>query len=131
MAVWPNFETLITFYEDDYFKNNTWIRGGKPHWVYAKPEFMILEPIRDAIEWTPNTIESEVNIEGNVAHIKLIPETPNLKEYQMKVLPEADWHTVADTMNLKMDKNKYELVFRTVNLANVTGPEHKIIIDRE
>ena len=30
---------------------------------------------------------------------------------------------------LKLENRKYELVFRAVNLAGVSGPEHKIIID--
>ena len=128
-TVWPKFETLLTMYEDDYFKNNIWIWGNKPHWAYEKPEFMILEPNRDAIEWTPNTIKSEVNIEGHVAHIKLISDTPNLKEYQMKETSSGDWQKIESNLDLDLTNDTHEFVFRTVNLANVFGPEHHIKIE--
>ena len=130
-TVWPKHETLLTMYEDDYFKNNTWIWGGKPHWAYDKPEFMILEPKRDAIEWTPNTIESEVGIEGNVAHIKLISDTPNLKEYQMKEISSGEWQKVEKNLEIDLTDNTHEFIFRIVNLANVIGPVHKVIIQKE
>ena len=85
----PKFKKLINKYqldiilhdEEDYFKNNTWIWGGNPHWAYEKPEFMIRELKREAIYWTPNTIKTKVSIDGQVAHIELISDTPNLKEY--------------------------------------------------
>src|SRR5690606_25983709 len=64
---WPENSSnvaVLTMYEDDYFKNNTWIWGGKPHWAYAKePEFLKRVPQRDAIEWTPNTIAADVKVE--------------------------------------------------------------------
>jgi hypothetical protein len=125
---WPKYKELLVMYEDDYFKNNIWIWGGKPHWAYAKPEFMKMEKDRDKIYWTPNTIVSEVSINGNIAHIELISETPNLKKYQMKELPSGDWNDIGEKVEKKLKKKEYELAFRTVNLANVTGPEHKIII---
>jgi len=78
-------------YEDDYFKNNTWIWGGKPHWAYEKPEFMIREPKREAIYWTPNTIKTKVSIDGQLAQIELTSDTPNLKEYQIKKIPLGEW----------------------------------------
>jgi hypothetical protein len=40
---------MLSMYEDDYFKNHTWIWGGKPHWAYAKPEFMRLVKDRDSL----------------------------------------------------------------------------------
>lgn len=128
-TVWPNHETLLTMYADDYFKNNTWIWGDQPHWAYKKPEFMILEPNRDAVEWTPNTIGSEVSIEGHVAHIKLISDTPNLKEYQMKELPFGDWQKVEDNLEIDLTGNTHEVVFRAVNLAGIFGPEHHVKIE--
>jgi len=90
---------------------------------------MILEPNRDAIEWTPNTIKSEVNIEGHVAHIKLISDTPNLKEYQMKETSSGDWQKIESNLDLDLTNDTHEFVFRTVNLANVFGPEHHIKIE--
>jgi hypothetical protein len=84
---------------------------------------------RDAIEWTPNTLASEVIIEGGVASIRLISETPNLREYQMKELPSEEWEKVDASMSMKLSKKRYELYFRCVNLLGVTGPEHKIVIN--
>ncbi len=130
-TVWPNHETLLTVYEDDYFKNNTWIWGGNPHWAYDKPEFMIREPNRNAIEWTPNTIESKVSINGQTAHIELISDTPNLKEYQMKELPLGDWRKVENSLDVNLTDETHEFVFRIVNLANVFGPEHHVKIQVE
>ncbi len=127
-SVWPKHETMLTMYADDYFKNNTWIWDDSPHWAYKKPEFMILEPKREAIEWTPNTIESKVSIEGQMAHIELISNTPNLKEYQMKTLPSGDWRKVGNSLDIELTDDTYEFVFRTVNLVNVFGPEHLVKI---
>ncbi len=128
-TVFPNHEELLIMYDDDFFKNNTWIWGGKPHWAYAKPEFMKKVEDRDAIEWTPNTIASKVTIDGDKATIELVSDTPNLKEYQMKRLPSGAWAKVDDKVEINLKDKKYDLVFRTMNLAGVTGPEHKIVID--
>ena len=128
-TIWPDYQDLLIMYEDDYFKNNTWIWDGKPHWAFAKPEFMKLVQERDKIYWTPNTISSKVMIEGNLAHIELTSEIPNLKEYQMKELPSVEWKTTGEKSDKKLTNTKYELVFRTVNLAGITGPEHRIIIE--
>ncbi len=126
---WPNEEFQLIMYDDDFFENNTWIWGGKPHWAYKQSEFMVKVKDRDAIEWTPNTIDSKVNIDGNVASIELASETPNLKEYQMKDSDDGEWKKVEDKFSVNLTEKKYDLTFRTMNLAGVTGPEHKIIID--
>ena len=127
-TVWPEYKDLLIMYNDDYFKNHTWIWGGKPHWAYSKPEFMKLVTERDSIYWTPNTISSNVKITDNVARIRLTSATPNLKEYQMKQLPSGDWMKTEKDTDIKLKGEKMEFVFRAVNLANVTGPEHHIII---
>ena len=126
---WPNHTELLIMYNDDFFKNNTWIWDGKPHWAYKQPEFLKLVQDRNQIYWTPNTISSNVKISGNMAHIELASETPNLKEYQMKELPSGEWRTVQNKFDQKLTEKKYEWEFRAVNLANVTGPVHKIVID--
>ena len=126
---WPEPKDLLIMYEDDFFKNNTWIWDDKPHWAYAKPEFMKLVQDRNAIYWTPNTIASQVEISGKVAHIVLKSTTPNLKEYQMKELPTGEWVKAEDSFDLPLKKQKYELVFRVLNLADVSGPENMIIIE--
>ncbi|NOY96705.1 MAG: hypothetical protein GXO81_10110 [Chlorobi bacterium] len=128
-TVWPDYEQIIIMYDDDYYKNHIWIRGGKPNWTYDHPEFLKLVSDRDAIEWTPNTIASTVTIDGDKATIKLVSDTPNLKEYQMKRLPSGAWEKVSDKVEINLKDKKYDLVFRTMNLAGVTGPEHKVVID--
>jgi len=127
-TVWPNHKELHIMYEDEFFKNNTWIWGGKQHWAFSQPEFMKLVQDRDKIYWTPNTIASEVKIDKNVAYINLSSETPNFKEYQMRELPSGKWKPIGDKLALKLRKKEYEWVFRAVNVANVTGPEHKIVV---
>ncbi len=128
-TIWPNHETLLTMYADDYFNNNIWIWDGKPHWAYKKSDFMILETDRDNIEWTPNTIESKVSIEGSVAYIQLISDTPNLKEYQMKKLPSGEWKKVGISLKINLSEDTQEYIFRTVNLADIYGPEHFVKIE--
>ena len=118
-------------YADDYFMNHTWFWGGKPHWAYAKPEFMRLVKDRDALEWTPNTIASTVQIDGRVARISLQSETPNFKNYQMREGNAGDWRQVDESFSMELRKKRYELTLRTLNLAGVTGPEHKIMIIRK
>jgi len=125
---WPDHTELLIMYDDDYSRTHTWIWDGKPHWAYEKPEFMKLVQDRDKIYWTPNTISSKVNISGDNAHIELTSETPNLKEYQMKDSATGEWNPVSDKMDLKLEKNNYDLFFRVVNLAGVAGPEHRIKI---
>ena len=126
-TVWPEFETLLVMYEDSYFKNHKWLWDGKSHWAYDT-DFLIPEPNRDAIEWTPNTIFSNIVIEEKQARIELISDTPNLLEYQMKKLPEGNWEKVGEKVILELNESQYEIVFRTVNLAGVVGPEHHVII---
>jgi hypothetical protein len=127
-TAWPNHREMHIMYADDFFKNNIWIRDGRPHWTYNKPEYRLLVEDRDAIEWTPNTIASQVTIDGNQATIALTSDTPNLKVYQMKASPSEVWEEVADTVIVELREEKHELVFRAMNLAGVIGPEHKVVI---
>ena len=128
-TVWPDYQDLLIMYDDDYFKTHTWIWGGKPHWAYAKPEFM--KPVSESeyIYWTPNTISSKVNIEGRKAHIELVSETPNFKEYEMKESADGNWAKVSEKFDIQLKKRKYDLSFRAINLADVPGPECRILID--
>lgn len=112
-------------------KNITWIWGGNPHWAYEKPEFMIRELKREAIYWSPNTIKTKVSIEGQVAHIELLSDTPNLKEYQMKEMFSGEWQKIENTLDVNLTEDTYEFAFRVVNLANVFGPEHHVKIQSE
>jgi hypothetical protein len=126
---WPNPGGLTVMYEDDFYRNNTWIRDGKPCWIYENMEEILLVQNRELIEWTPNTIVSEVILNGSTAEIKLTSDTPNLKEYQVKASPSGDWVKTDEAFSLDLKEKKYEMTFRTVNLAGVTGPGHKVIID--
>lgn len=129
-SAWPDDDGHLIMYEDDYFKNNKWIWGGKPHWAYDT-EFMILVNDCDAIYWTPNTIRSKVTINNKKATIVLYSDTPNLKAYELKSLPDGRWQATTESLTVELKDKRHEWDFRTVNLAGVSGPEHKIIIKRE
>jgi len=117
----------MNMFADGYFKDHMWIWDGKPHWAY-NTEFMKLIPDRKSFEWTPNVIASTVYITGNIAAIKLKSNTPNLKTYQMKDQSDGVWKNIPDSVEIKLVKEKNEIVFRAVNLAEVSGPEHRIFI---
>jgi hypothetical protein len=128
-TLWPDHDEVNIMYEDDFFRNNTWIRDDKPHWAYGEPGYLVKVKDRDAIEWTPNTIASKVAINGKKAHIVLVSDTPNLKEYQVKKSNTAAWEKTDSIFDLDLTEKSYELSFRAVNLANVSGPEHKVVIE--
>jgi hypothetical protein len=91
---------------------------------------MILVKDRRAIEWTPNVVTSNISIEKNSANIELHSITPNLKAYQLKELPGGEWRDVPNPVSIELRKDKNEILFRTVNLAGVAGPEHRVVIAR-
>ena len=121
---------ILTMYNDEYFKTHKWMWDGKPHWAY-NTKFMNLVADRKAIEWTPNTIASKVTIKENKAEVQLTSNTPNLKTYQMKEIPDSNWRDVSKAVEIELKNDKNEIIFRTVNLAGVTGPENKVIIERD
>ncbi len=127
---WPKHNVLLIMYGDDYFKNNTWIRGKRPHWIYGSPESLRVVEDIDEIYFTPNTIASHVAIDGGTAKIKLVSDTPGFKEYQMRKIPGDKWETVRPEIEIDLEDQKYELAFRAVNFAGVTGPEHKVVLAR-
>ncbi len=129
---WPdNSDTLawLNMYADEYFKTNTWIWDGRPHWAY-KSGHMILVSDRSAIEWTPNTIKAEVTIEGDVADIALTSDTPNLRTYQLKETSDSEWKDIPNPVSVAVKKEGSELLFRSINLADVPGVPYKIIFTR-
>ena len=126
---WPKDSSQLIMYKDDYFTKHTWIWDGKPHWAY-NTAYMSLVADRNAIEWTPNTITSKVVIKGSKAKIELNSNTPNFKTYQLKEMPDANWEDVSNSVEIELKKDKNEIIFRTENFAGVTGPEHKVIIER-
>ncbi|MEO8416317.1 MAG: hypothetical protein ABI472_21830, partial [Ginsengibacter sp.] len=128
-TIWPKDSSYLIMYQDEYFKNHTWIWDGKPHWAYNTPHMRLIAD-RSAIEWTPNTIVSEVKIEDGKAVISLSSITPNLVSYQLKKAQDTDWKNVSPMVETVLKEDKNELAFRTINTAGVTGPEHKVIIER-
>jgi hypothetical protein len=126
---WPNDSSDIVMYADNYYHKHVWLRDGKPHWAY-NTRYLHPVPDRKSIEWTPNTIASKVSIVRSKATIELHSITPNFKTYQMKEMPDGDWKDIPDSVEVALKKDTNEMIFRAVNIANVTGPEHKIIIER-
>jgi len=127
---WDNGISYMIMYEDDYFNTHKWIRvDGKPHWAYGT-KYLIPVKDRNEIYWTPNTIASEVKINGNKASIKLRSNTPFLKSYQMKKDADGEWKDISDNVDIALQKNKNELFFRTLNIPGVMGAEHKIVIEQ-
>ena len=129
-CAWPEHTGKVVMYKDDFYDANIWMRDGKPCWIYNNMDVMLLVENRDHIEWTPNTITSDVSIDGNKANIQLVSDTPNFKEYQVRE-SSGDWSTTGENFSLDLKEKKYELAFRAVNLAEVSGPVHRVIIDSE
>lgn len=130
---WPeNSSSLarLNMYADDYFKSNTWIWDGKPHWAY-NTENMILVSDRSALYWTPNTILAEVMIKGEEASVSLKSDTPNLDTYQMQESPEGVWTDISNPLMVPLTSSRNEIQFRTMNRAGVAGHPYKVIIARE
>lgn len=128
-TIWPNDSSNLIMYNDEYFQNHTWLRDGKPHWAY-NTVYLDLISDRKEIEWTPNTISAIIKINKNKTWIELNSNTPNLKTYQMKVMPGGVWKDVSASLEMKLEKDNNEMIFRTVNLANVTGAEYRVNIRR-
>jgi len=128
---WPEHGGKVVMFEDDFYRDNIWVREGKPCWIYENMGEIKLIQNRDEIEWTPNTIESEVAIEGTSANITLTSDTPNLKEYQVMDVASGRWEKSDDKVLMELSTQKHELLFRALNLAGVSGPVHTIIIERK
>lgn len=118
----------LNFLADEYFKNHTWIWDDKPHWAY-NTQSMILVEDRKAMEWTPNTINANVSVEGDVASVTLKSNTPNLKTYQMKAAA-GEWKDVSDVVTVNLKGDGGELSFRALNLADVPGPVYTVRLER-
>lgn len=124
-------------YEDDFYRANTWYRGKQPHWAY-KADFVIPIRHRGWIEWTPNVVSVSVEIKpgpsntdepGYWAHCTARSWTPNFKEYQLKV-GDGEWYPVEERFEVPLYQDANEFRVRSVNLFEVTGPEHLIRISR-
>jgi hypothetical protein len=126
---WPDHTGKVVMYEDNFYNENIWFRDGEPCWIYAHLEVLNLVSDPNVIEWTPNTIKTEVEINGRQAIIKLISDTPNLKEYQVQEKPSGHWKAIDEVFKIDLKKTKYELIFQAVNLAHVRGPSHRVIVE--
>ena len=126
-SAWPDFDSKLVMYRDDYFTKNTWIWDGKPHWAYQTDHVKYTDS-REAIEWTPNIIQGNVSVQDHTARITLHSITPNFKEYQMKAPPSGAWVKCDSVVNIPLDGDRVEASFRSVNLAGVYGPEYKVLL---
>lgn len=127
---WDNGISYMVMFEDEYFKTHKWIRvDGKPHWAYGT-KYLILVKDRKELYWTPNTITSDVKINGDKANIKLNSYTPFFKTYQMKESPDGAWKDIPDSLEISLAKTKNEFFFRTMNLQGVAGAEHRVVIEQ-
>jgi hypothetical protein len=129
-TAWPHFHSPLNMYEDEFTRNNTWIWDGKTHWAFNTPYVNFIKS-RDVIEWTPNITKVEVTLKQDTAKFILTSYTPNLKEYQFKDLADDEWKACDSVFTMNLDKAKYTLAFRAVNLADVSGPESKVVIAAE
>ncbi len=141
MYRWVSFETstnrftiypaalgsTLVLLDDENFRNNIWYREGTPSWFYNTP-YPLKTTQRDWIEWTPNVITSRVRVDGEKAQVSLASFTPNFKTFQMKS-SEGAWRNCEDELDVLLVKGTNRFVFRTVNLFEVTGPEHRVQID--
>lgn len=116
-------------YDDEFFRANTWYRGGRKHWAYDKDQFLRVGD-RGAIYWTPNVLDLRARIEGNRALIDIESCTPNLKEYQIR-REDGDWEPVGKSASLTLSGVREVWLFRSVNLAGVTGPEYRLVLERK
>jgi hypothetical protein len=119
----------LNMFADPYFESHTWIWDNKPHWSY-KTKFMVKVRDRRAIEWTPNTIEAKVTLDGDAAKVELQSGTPNLTTYQILESPDGEWKDVSNPASVVLTRDENKIAFRTLNLAGVTGPEYKMTIAR-
>ena len=119
--------STLVMLDDEIFRNNTWYRGGKPHWAYDTP-YLIKSTRRDWIEWTPNVITSKVTIQDGKARVVLSSCTPNFRSFQIKD-DDGTWRDCGEEVELSLDsRTRKRFSFRTINLFGVTGPVHRVEI---
>lgn len=129
---WPSNRNDIShgnYYSDTFSIRNTWIREGKKHWAYDTP-YMHLVDSRTALEWTPNVISSAVTLNGAVAKVRLESETPGFLRYEMN-RDGLGWKPAGDYMEIRVRGQETRLSFRSVNVFEVAGPEHEVVIRRK
>ncbi len=118
--------SVLFMLEDDISRNNVWYRDGKPHWAYNTP-YLITTTRRDWIEWTPNVIQADIEINDHIATVLLSSFTPNLRSYQM-LGKSGMWVDCDENLSLHLLNETNRFAFRTMNLFGVSGPIHRIEI---
>lgn len=126
---WPKDGSYEIMYNDDHFKHHTWIWDGKPHWAYGTPH-MILVADRKAIEWTPNTIATDVEFRRDSVVITARSYTPNFRTYELRRPGDTAWAAVPATVSVPLEKDRSEIGLRVVNTAGVSGVVHRIVIEK-
>ncbi|MFB3891201.1 MAG: transglutaminase domain-containing protein [Phycisphaerae bacterium] len=119
--------STLVMLDDQRFRENTWLRDGKPHWALKTP-YLIATPNRSWIEWTPNVISSAVKLSGEKATVTLNSFTPNIRSYQVKA-GDGQWTDCEDQVELPLKKEMNRFTFRAVNLFGVSGPPHEVRIE--
>jgi len=122
--------------DDEYFKNHVWYRwatrpGTKApiHWA-LRQNFFLRTPHRNWIEWTPNVISVKAEIRGEVAKVVLRSNTPNLDRLEIR-RPGDGWQKTSSQFELKLDEQRIEREFRSINLAGVAGPVSRLRIEKQ
>jgi hypothetical protein len=130
---WPgHHSSALVLWEDDYARNHVWWRIGRSnrHWAY-EADYFVPTSHRDWIEWTPNVLQVEISLRGRELDGKITSSTPNLKEYQIREASGGEWRPIEALFTLPLTRSKHEWRLRSVNLAGVSGPEHRVAVERK
>ncbi|MEW2923124.1 transglutaminase-like domain-containing protein [Muricauda sp. ANG21] len=121
------YTNALMVYQDDYFNSNTYYRDGVPV-SQEKLDWFIKVKDEKKIEWTPNVLDIDIKIRKDTLHIIIDSTTPNLREYQIKDSMEGRWRSIKAQSTLNLTKEKHIWFLRSLNIANVTGPEYKLVV---
>ncbi len=126
---WPQQRSSVEIvYDDEYWRTHTWFRDGREHWAYKAGYFLPITQ-RGWIEWTPNVLRVRTNVNGPVANVRINSCTPNFKEYQIRA-EGGSWEPVENAFSLQLSQPRHDWRLRSVNVMNVPGPEHHLVIER-
>jgi len=127
------FSSALVVLEDDYFRKHTWYRDHRPHWAY-RAGYFVKTRHRGWIEWTPNVLSVRARRNAKGIGVSISSCTPNLKEYQMRESAGGEWRRVERSFTIARDaltQARHEWRLRSVNMAGVAGPEHRLVIERQ
>lgn len=129
-SVYPNkHNNQQLAYVDSFFNASTYYRDGEP--VSEKTfNWWVKTENRNAVEWTPNVVKVDTDVDDKSLNIQIVSDTPNLKEYQMKEKVSGLWTKVNDELTLHLSRDTHVFLFRSVNLANVAGPESMVVVTK-